>query len=84
MSSLDFGEAPAQLELDCRGMLCPIPVIMLGQQYTRVAVGELVSVLADDIAARTDIPAWARIRGQEFVGEDSLEGAPRYWVRRVS
>ena len=44
-------------------------------------VGGLVAVLADDVAARTDIPAWCRMRGQEFLGED---GTGRYVVRRTS
>lgn len=69
------------LELDCRGMLCPLPVIELGKRYAEVAVGGVVVVLADDVAARTDIPAWCRMRGQEFVGE---EEPGRYVVRRLS
>ena len=71
----------ADLELDCRGMLCPLPVIELGKRYVDVPVGGIVAVLADDVAARTDIPAWCRMRGQEFLGEDP---AQRYLVRRVS
>lgn len=71
----------ADLELDCRGMLCPLPVIELGKRYAEVPVGGLVVVLADDVAARTDIPAWCRMRGQEYVGE---EGTGRYVVRRTS
>ena len=74
----------ADLELDCRGMLCPRPVIELGKHYAEVPVGGLVAVLADDVAARTDIPAWCRMRGQEYVGEDAAAGAPRYLVRRIS
>jgi tRNA 2-thiouridine synthesizing protein A len=69
------------LELDCRGMLCPLPVIELAKRYAEVPVGGLVAVLADDVAARTDIPAWCRMRGQEYVGED---GTGRYVVRRLS
>ena len=69
------------LELDCRGMLCPLPVIELAKRYAEVPVGGLVAVLADDVAARTDIPAWCRMRGQEYVGEDS---PGRYLVRRLS
>jgi tRNA 2-thiouridine synthesizing protein A len=71
----------ADLELDCRGMLCPLPVIELAKRYAEVPVGGLVAVLADDVAARTDIPAWCRMRGQEYVGED---GTGRYVVRRAS
>ena len=71
----------ADLELDCRGMLCPLPVIELGKRYAEVPVGAVVAVLADDVAARTDIPAWCRMRGQEYVGE---EEPGRYLVRRSS
>ena len=71
----------ADLELDCRGMLCPLPVIELGKRYAEVPVGAVVAVLADDVAARTDIPAWCRLRGQEYVGE---QPPGRYLVRRTS
>jgi TusA-related sulfurtransferase len=75
----------ADLELDCRGMLCPLPVIELGKRYAEVPVGGLVAVVATDVAARTDVPAWCRMRGQEYVGEDAApDGSPRYVVRRVS
>jgi tRNA 2-thiouridine synthesizing protein A len=73
--------AEADLELDCRGMLCPLPVIELGKRYAEVPIGGLIAVLADDVAARTDIPAWCRMRRQEFVGE---EPTARYLVRRLS
>ena len=73
----------ADLELDCRGMLCPMPVIELGRRYREVPVGGLVAVVADDVAARTDVPAWCRLRGQEYAGEDRADdGVARYWVRR--
>ena len=73
-----------ELELDCRGWLCPLPIIELGKRYAEVPVGALVAVVATDVAARTDVPAWCRMRGQEYVGEDAApDGVPRYLVRRV-
>jgi TusA-related sulfurtransferase len=75
---------PVALELDCRDLLCPMPVIELGRHVADVAVGELLAVVARDPAARVDVPAWCRMRGQEFVCEDSAtDGAPRYVVRRL-
>ena len=48
-------------------------------------VGGIVAVVADDVAARTDVPAWCRMRGQEYVGEEPrADGVPRYLVRRLS
>jgi tRNA 2-thiouridine synthesizing protein A len=73
------------LELDCRDQVCPLPVIELGRRIGEVEVGQVVAVLADDSAARVDVPAWCRMRGQEYVGEQAADdGTPAYLVRRVS
>jgi TusA-related sulfurtransferase len=75
----------ATTELDCRGQVCPGPIIALAKALPGIAVGELLAIVADDPAARHDVPAWCRMRGQEYVGEEPADdGAPRYLVRRVS
>ncbi|MEH1129935.1 sulfurtransferase TusA family protein [Micromonospora sp. CPCC 206061] len=70
--------------LDCLGQRCPLPVIALARRLPGVPVGEVVRVLADDPAAANDIPAWCRMRGQEYVGTVTIDGAPAYDVRRTS
>lgn len=73
------------LELDCRDLRCPMPVIELAKHLADVSVGELIGVVAHDVAARVDVPAWCRLREQEYAGEDTAsDGAPRYLVRRLS
>jgi tRNA 2-thiouridine synthesizing protein A len=73
------------LELDCRDLVCPAPIIELARHIRDVAVGELIGVIATDAAARPDVPAWCRMTGQEYVGEEAADdGVPRYVVRRVS
>jgi tRNA 2-thiouridine synthesizing protein A len=77
--------ARVALELDCRGQLCPLPIIELGRRYVEVPVGSVVAVVATDLAARHDVPAWCRMREQEYVGADAAaDGTPRYLVRRLS
>ena len=72
-------------ELDCRGLLCPLPVIELGKHIGDVAVGEVIGVVTADVAARPDVQAWCRMRGHEYVGEDTADdGVPRHLVRRLS
>ncbi|KRA37443.1 preprotein translocase subunit TatB [Nocardioides sp. Root614] len=73
------------LELDCRDLPCPRPIIELAKALPSVAVGDLLAVVARDPAARYDVPAWCRMRGQEYVGEDLADDhLPRYTVRRLS
>jgi cysteine desulfurase len=73
----------AVLTIDCLGRPCPIPVIELARALPEVAVGEQVHVLSDDPAARLDIPAWCRMRRQEYVGATEREIGSVYRVRRL-
>ena len=57
------------ITLDCLGQRCPLPVIALAKALPGVPVGEVVRVLADDPAAANDIPAWCRMKEQEYLGE---------------
>jgi TusA-related sulfurtransferase len=71
--------------LDARGRRCPLPILDLARHIGEVAVGDTIVVEADDPAARPDVAAWCRMRGQEFVGEQTAaDGTPGYVVRRVT
>jgi cysteine desulfurase len=70
--------------VDTLGRRCPIPVIELARALPEVAVGETVEVLADDEAARIDIPVWCRMKAQEYVGAEPRERGVAYLVRRLS
>ena len=84
MSTPDEGRDVA-LELDCRTLPCPMPVIELARHLGEVQVGELLAVVAMDAAAEVDVPAWCRMKGQAYVGADvAPDGCPRYVVRRLS
>lgn len=72
------------VELDCRDLRCPLPIIRLANNIGDVGVGQTMAVVADDPAARADVPAWCRMRGQEYVGEDlAADGTARFVVRRL-
>jgi TusA-related sulfurtransferase len=75
----------ADIVLDCRGQLCPQPIIALAKRIGDVPVGGLVAVIADDPAAAADVPAWCRLRGQTYEGKgEVMDGTPCYLVRRVA
>lgn len=59
-----------------------MPVIALARRLPELPVGTVLRVLADDPAAANDIPAWCRMRGQEYVGE-AVDSPPGYEVRRL-
>ncbi|KAA6222350.1 aminotransferase class V-fold PLP-dependent enzyme [Streptomyces albofaciens JCM 4342] len=76
------GSDAAATVVDALGKRCPLPVIELAKVIGDVPVGATLTVLADDEAARLDIPAWCEMRGQEYVGERAAERGAAYVVRR--
>jgi tRNA 2-thiouridine synthesizing protein A len=71
---------PPYLIIDALGRKCPIPIILLAERIREVPVGQVVAVAADDVAARTDVPAWCRMKSQDFVYEETL---PRGWAFHI-
>ena len=67
--------------LDCRGQRCPLPVIALAKRIRDAGMGEVIRVLADDPAAANDIPAWCRMKRQEFLGSPLADA---YEVRKIN
>ncbi|GGV15142.1 aminotransferase class V-fold PLP-dependent enzyme [Streptomyces griseoflavus] len=70
--------------VDALGRRCPIPVIELAKVIGDVPLGGTVRVLADDEAARLDIPAWCEMRDQQYLGEEPAAGGTAYSVRRLT
>ena len=54
------------MEVDTRGLRCPLPVIRLAEAARDAPTGTRIIVLTSDPAARHDIPAWCRLRKHEL------------------
>ncbi|HEY7485981.1 MAG TPA: sulfurtransferase TusA family protein [Streptosporangiaceae bacterium] len=74
---------PPYLVVDALGRKCPIPIIMVAERIREIPIGGIVAVLADDVAARTDVPAWCRMKSQEFVREETLPRGWAFHIRRM-
>ena len=66
-------QAPT-LRIDALGRKCPVPIIMLAERIGEVTIGQAVEVLADDPAAKTDVPAWCALKSHDFLGLAELPG----------
>lgn len=56
--------------LDCRRLLCPLPVIRTQDKIKQLQVGDELLVIATDPGVKADIPAWCRINGHSIVAID--------------
>ena len=53
--------------LDCVGLYCPEPVFRTRQEIDKLAVGEVLEVIADDPASEEDIPRLVKRLEQQLV-----------------
>jgi len=65
--------------LDCVGLFCPEPVFRTRQEIDKLAVGEVLEVIADDPAAEEDIPRLVKRLGLELL-EMHMEGDEIHFV----
>lgn len=72
---------PPVLRIDALGKKCPQPIIMLAARIGEVRIGQVVEVLADDPATKTDVPAWCGLKSHEFVGAAELAPVPGWSFR---
>ncbi len=78
------GAGDASEVVDARGTLCPQPVIELARAMAqRPAIGQSVTLLADDPATVHDVPAWCRMRGCMSLVEALDDGSYQYLVTRI-
>ncbi|QBY02680.1 sulfurtransferase TusA family protein [Rhodophyticola sp. CCM32] len=70
------------LEIDARGLLCPLPVLRLRKRMEALTSGQVARLLADDPAAFVDVPHFCAEQGHGFLGSETLAGATAYLVRK--
>ena len=68
--------------LDCRRLLCPMPVVRLGREMKTLQAGQVLKLLATDRGACTDIPAWAEDTGNELLEWHDDNGTLVFLLRR--
>lgn len=72
----------ADAVLDCRGDLCPGPVIKIARAIQTIQVGQILEMQATDPGSLADMQAWTRQTGQELVASHEAGGVFTFYVRR--
>ncbi len=69
--------------LDCRGTLCPVPVIQAKEALDALEPGQVLEVLATDLGSQADFPAFARNTGHELLATRQQDGSFVYYLRKA-
>ena len=76
-------EYKVDLELDLKGLLCPLPMVRVSQNIKNVPVGGIIRAVATDVGALADIPSWAKSTGNKVLKTDRQDKEITFYIKRV-
>ena len=68
--------------LDTCGLLCPLPVLKARKRLQGLPDGALIKMIADDPAARIDVPHFCTEQGHALVHQDETDGTFEFIIRK--
>lgn len=75
-------EYSADQELDCRGLLCPLPVVKTRQLMDTMSPGQVLKLLATDKGSVNDVQAWTSQTGNELMISYEKDSVFTYYLRK--
>ena len=69
--------------VDARGQSCPGPLVTLARALQDVEQGDLLELLATDPGAKSDVPSWSTLSGNELLDKSEDSGVFRYVIRKA-
>ena len=69
-------------ELDCRGLLCPLPIVKTKQLMDTMSPGQVLKLQSTDKGSVNDVQAWTRQTGNELMSSFEKDGVFTYYLRK--
>ena len=67
--------------LDAKGLMCPMPIVQLAKKVKEMKTGQVLELLADDVGAKEDVPAWCGRTGNQLVGTETEGNVLKFYIR---
>ena len=77
-------ELKPDAHLDCKGLLCPLPVVKTKRSLKKMEVGQILEMLATDPGAVPDMEAWERqTRHKIHLAEELPDEVFRFLIEKT-
>ncbi len=70
-------------DLDCQGLLCPLPVLRARKRLISLAPGTVLRVTATDPMAQIDLPHFCAEAGHELLDSSTAGPVSTFLIRRA-
>lgn len=72
----------ADVELDARGLSCPLPILRTKKSLSTMAPGQVLRVIATDHGATKDMEAFSKQTGNELLSSAVENGEYIFYIKR--
>lgn len=70
------------LEVDAKGLNCPLPILKAKKALASVDSGQIVKIISTDPASKRDFEAFARQTGNAIVAQDHADSTWTFFLKR--
>ncbi len=74
------GTPDAAHSLDCRGLLCPLPVYKASMAMKQLETGQTLEIICTDLGSLEDFPAFARQGGHQLLSSTEENGQQTFHI----
>jgi tRNA 2-thiouridine synthesizing protein A len=76
-------EIKVDIEMDLKGLACPLPVVRVNQKIKTMQIGQILAAETTDPGAHADFPAWAKTSGNEIVKVEKLDSSSKFYIKKL-
>ena len=73
----------AHRTLDCRGDLCPMPVIKAEMAMRELQSGQVLLIEATDPGSKYDFPGWCHQKGHKILETKEDNKSFAFWIQKA-
>ena len=70
------------VELDASGLNCPLPVLKARKALASMTAGQRLLLIATDLGAQKDIPAFAKVTGNPLIETSEQNGRLHFLLEK--
>ncbi len=74
----------ADMQLDAKGIACPMPVVRTKKAITDLAEGQVLEIQATDKGSKADLAAWSKSVGHQYLGTVEEDNILYHYIRKGS
>ncbi|MDX2470514.1 MAG: sulfurtransferase TusA family protein [SAR324 cluster bacterium] len=76
-----MNDIKVDLELDCKGLSCPLPVLKTKKAVDGLTTGQVLRMVCTDKGSIKDMPSWSERTGNPILKSEDDGEIFTYWIQ---